>query len=258
MIIKMPDSRGQERRENLIRTAFVADGVLPVFGTSCEDGVILVGASRRPDVEKVKRLLDRVVFAGAGNMVDFGQIYNSMSAHARVRAHVYLSPGDVVRIVEEVKDLVSAAIRERFRDFYSNSFYECELLIACLGFEKGTDEMFGIGFNGSVRSSRSYMRIPGFGKVGDQNAETEGDDSAANGEDKIGFQESQYIAESLSPDLDMKEALRRIIGGVNEFRKERIFWEVIILSREEARARRFEYVYKRLSPEEIKNWLLPS
>lgn len=240
-----------KERKNLT-IDIIRKGVLPVFAVSCVDGILLVGISNRPGVSKIKKLLDRVAFAGAGNLSDSKETYNSISSYAKLQSIVYLSAGDM-RVVEDIRHMLSMEFRRNFRDLYSSDYVECELIIATLGFSQNHDELHSIDFTGSVKSSQRYIRVPNISYFDPASPEGEAEQSHEKSENKnIDWEESKEIESRLTDATTMADCLKIVGGSVDKFRKGNpVFMEVRILSRQEAQAKRFDRVYKRLSQEEV-------
>ena len=220
-----------EERRNITESNFKKGKVLPAFAVSCQDGILLLGVSSKPNVRKIKKLLDRVVCMSVGDTSDFISMYASMSAFAKVQAFVERSQGDM-RIVDDLITRYSESLRMMFRDLYSNSYPECELIIAKLGFEPSDDNITSMAFDGSVTRAERFVVIPDVDSL-----------------------KPQVVIDRL---LTMHEAMKVLVDIVKQFRPDApLFWQVVTLSRQAVREKSFDKVYIQLSNEEIEQWLKP-
>src|SRR3989344_3086469 len=217
-------------RKNATIDIFKESGVLPAFAVSCSDGILLLGTANRRGICKVKRLLDRVACAGTGDIEgDFGILYESMSAFAKGKAYIEMSKGDM-RVFNDLKKQIARILRSSFRDLYNNTYFECEIIIAKLGFEADDDELVSVDFTGTVQKSKKLISIPSITGL------------------KLDI--------SLSEQLTIRDAFSAITGEVKKMKPDvNLFWEAVVLSRQEALNKNFSNVYQRISESELKQWL---
>jgi|SRR3989344_2501786 len=229
---KSPDERHSE-----IKKEFRSGGVKPAYAISCQDGILMVTVNSNPRSYKIKKIFDRIVFAGVGNSDDHEKLYASASAFAKIQGNMKRSPGDL-RTVDDIMTILKGHVRELFRDLFRNNYMECEFIIAVVGFDKKEDRIYSVDFSGHHEFDSSWLTIP----VEDSTIE-----------------EKKFLYRD---DFTMKEALRELFAKGNlKIGKEiltihnKLFIEVVILSREEVVKKIFEKVYRRLNQEEIKEWL---
>lgn len=220
-----------EERKNITRGEYKKAGVLPGVAASCKDGIILIGVSSRPKVSKIWRILDRSAFLGVGDVSRYEELYNSISINAKVKAFMERSAGDSI-VMEDIIRLSANTVRSAFRDLFNNDYFECDIIIARLGFEKEEDELCAIDFTGQRICSKSFICIPdglSDGLISDVNSETMRD-----------------VFVDMWHKLEAKK---------EELKQEKLFFEVATLSREAALAKKFKEVYKKLDLEDISSWM---
>lgn len=235
-----------EERGNILKSQF-SRGVLPVFGISCSDGVLLVGFSGERRFKKIRRLLDRVVFMGVGNKTYCNEVHENISADINTQSYMILSPGDM-RAVDHAIESISKEMIERFRDLYSARYIDCEFLIAKVDINQEDDQLMTIDFAGLVSESDFFSMIPS-PRVYRDSIDPKNDNNTRT---KRIVDSVKDIETKLGGGLLMNQALEIFSENFQWLWSDKnVFVEVATLSRSMVRDKKFRDVYRRLSEEEI-------
>ncbi len=220
-----------EERKNVTLEEYKKAGVLPSIAASCDDGILLVGVSNRPGVSKIWRILDRSAFLGVGNTSKYEELYDAISISAKVQAVMERSVGDSI-VMENIIRASSSTVRSAFRDLLTNDYFECDIVIARLGFDQEDDDLCLINFTGLRTHSKSFVCVPDI-------IWTDWIKSVSNKTMREAF-----------VDIWRKLEEKRV-----ELKQEKFFFEVAILSREEALAKNFGRIYQKLHQKKITEWI---
>lgn len=222
----------EEERRNIINGCLNGTDVLPGIAVSCKDGILLTALKTNPKRSKIWKIFDRFGFIGTGSVNDYEKICESAGSTAQVLGRMQWSAGDP-RIFEQVKRLIAAGKTEAFRNLFSNNYFVSEEILAQIGFEQGEDELERINFAGEIHSGETWLVIP----------------------DPHRF--PQKALDDLNGGMLMKDALKSIVAGANRLDTDgkKLIFEVAVMFREKVKQKKFDAVYKNLSPKEIQELL---
>ncbi|PJE51085.1 MAG: hypothetical protein COV29_02315 [Candidatus Yanofskybacteria bacterium CG10_big_fil_rev_8_21_14_0_10_36_16] len=222
-----------EKRAGEIRKDLKSE-TTPAFVISCRDGILSATVSGKRKGHKIYRMLDRSVFTGVGSVLDCKNLYAAASSSAKVQAHMERSKGDVSYIIENIVTSLSSQIANQFRNLYSNNYFRAEIAFTVIGQDPAEDEIWCVDCTGDNTLSSNFACLP----VDDEMAKVLGDDPEHTWE------------------MDMKTVFRDMVYGslVKHVKGDR-GPEVVVLDRTKMEEKKFGDVYKRLSQEQISNWL---
>lgn len=213
----------------------------PGFVISCQDGILLTALTNSTQFKKIYRAYDRIALVGAGVFADLRVLVKQAITSAHVLGDIELSAGDF-RIFEQTVENLSYLIHARFRNLHQNDYFRCEMVIAQLNLEPEKDKIFQLSPSGDFNFAVGQLAIvPHPEKCLRLSPEQ------LQNLDQIGQRGR----------LTMRETLRRLqnLQASLEEHLSSLELEVATLSRELARQKRFNAVYKKLTPAEIADWL---
>ncbi len=226
MIKLLIDDSIQEREKKLDNSLKEAG---PAIVASCSDGILLATYNnlRRP---KIKQVSGPIAFVGTGIWADFSRLRDFASATLTKYRFVDASERDFT-VFDKIVSLISLEINQKFVDLYSAGYYKCELVFSFLGEDRSHDRLYLIDRTGLERSDAMNFTIPTA---------------------RVTYPELNVHDGSAT----MRETFRSIVGILQEGQNpNRGTLEVGTLSRDVLVKGNLEKTYKKLSAEEIRNWL---
>lgn len=120
-------------------------------------GICLVAENRSPSLHKISEIHDRIAFAAVGRYNEFEMLRIAGIRHADIRGYSY-DRSDVT-----ARSLANA-YAQLLGTIFSNGMekpYEVELMVAELGQDASTDEIFRLTYDGSVADEGHFAVMGG-------------------------------------------------------------------------------------------------
>jgi proteasome alpha subunit len=117
----------------------------PLVAVTYADGILICAENASSSLHKVSEIYDRIAFAGVGRYNEFDQLRRSGVQHADVKGYQYSR-----------EDVDARSLANLYAQYMGNVFthemkpLEVEILVAEVGTEVGTDQLFHILYDGSV------------------------------------------------------------------------------------------------------------
>lgn len=153
----------------------------PLVGVVYSDGVLICAENQSKSLHKVSEIYDRIAFAGVGRYNEFDSLRRSGVQHADIKGYQFSR-----------EDVEARSLANLYAQYMGNVFthelkpLEVEILVAEVGPEPGTDQMFHILYDGSVVDEDNYSVLGGEAEA-----------------------ITARLEENFSPDWPLDEALRR-------------------------------------------------
>ena len=190
------------------------------------DGIVFIAENPSVTLHKISEIYDRIAFAGVGKFNEFEQLRIGGIRLVDVKGYSYSR-----------EDVTAKSLANAYSQSLGNIFtaelkpYECEILVAAVGEEPGTNELFHILFDGSVTDRREWVAMGGQSEVLGSHLKENYPDSVPD----------------LSRALQLGDAALSTVGG-NKVPPEQL--EVAVLDRTRPRRK-----FRRLSDEEVQTHL---
>ena len=127
-----------------------------IVSVECADGIIMVAENPSATLHKISELYDRVAFAAVGKYNEFENFRIAGVRLADLRGFSYGR-----------EDVTAKAIANAYAQALGSIFteqmkpYEVELLVAEVGSDQSTDEMYRIRYDGSVSDEQGFVSMGG-------------------------------------------------------------------------------------------------
>ena len=127
-----------------------------ILGIECADGIMLVAENPSSTLRKISELYDRVAFCAVGKYNEFENLRIAGVRLADMRGFVYGR-----------EDVTAKSIANAYAQALGTIFtqemkpYEVELLVAQLGEDQATDELYHILYDGSVTDEQGFVAMGG-------------------------------------------------------------------------------------------------
>jgi proteasome alpha subunit len=127
-----------------------------IVAIECAGGIVFVAENPSSTLHKVSELYDRVAFCAVGKYNEFENLRIAGVRLADMRGYVYGR-----------EDVTAKAIANAYAQALGTIFtqemkpYEVELLVANLGTDQSTDELFHILYDGSVTDEQGFVAMGG-------------------------------------------------------------------------------------------------
>jgi proteasome alpha subunit len=127
-----------------------------ILAIECRDGIIFVAENPSVSLHKVSELYDRVAFAAVGKYNEFENLRVAGVRLADLRGYSYGR-----------EDVTARAIANAYAQALGTIFtqemkpFEVELLVAQLGTEQATDELYHVLYDGSVTDEQGFVAMGG-------------------------------------------------------------------------------------------------
>jgi proteasome alpha subunit len=192
----------------------------PLVATVYSDGILICAENQSKSLHKVSEIYDRIAFAGVGRYNEFDSLRRAGVQHADVKGYQFSR-----------EDVDARSLANLYAQYMGNVFthelkpLEVEILVAEVGSEAGTDQLFHILYDGSVVDEDHYSVLGG---------------------------EAESIATRLSEDYatdwSLEEAIRRAAGALAGPDRQPVAadLEVAILARSDGRR-----AFRRLGDDEV-------
>lgn len=206
------------------RADFAKKGVgrgRPIIVLQLDIGILLIGENSSPSLRKIGEIYDRIAFAGVGRFNEFETLRVAGVRYADLKGFSY-ARGDVTG-----KSLANA-YSQTLGQIFSHEVkpYEVDVIVAELGVDVGSDKLFRVQFDGTLRDAERFTVL-------------------GAGEDEI----AESVKGFWRPDLSLAEAVRLATTSIEQAEDRHIdqaAWETGFLDR--AGERR---TFRRLNLEEF-------
>lgn len=206
------------------RADFAKKGVgrgRPIIVLQLDIGILLIGENSSPSLRKIGEIYDRIAFAGVGRFNEFETLRVAGVRYADLKGFSY-ARGDVTG-----KSLANA-YSQTLGQIFSHEVkpYEVDVIVAELGVDVGSDKLFRVQFDGTLRDAERFTVL-------------------GAGEDEI----AESVKGFWRPDLSLAEAVRLATTSIEQAEDRNIdqaAWETGFLDR--AGERR---TFRRLNLEEF-------
>jgi len=127
-----------------------------ILAVECADGIIFVAENPSTTLHKVSELYDRVAFCAVGKYNEFENLRIAGVRLADMRGFMYGR-----------EDVTAKAIANAYAQALGSIFtqemkpFEVELLVAQLGEDQSTDELYHILYDGSVSDEQGFVAMGG-------------------------------------------------------------------------------------------------
>lgn len=136
------------------RAEFARKGIArgrPVLVASCAEGVLFVAENPSPSLHKIAEIHDRIGFAGVGKYHEFETLRVAGVRYADMRGYAY-DRADV-----SARALAGAYAQTLGATFaHESKPFEVEILLAQVGGTPERDEIYRVGYDGSVLDEPGY------------------------------------------------------------------------------------------------------
>ena len=124
------------------------------------DGIVFIAENPSVTLHKISEIYDRIAFAGVGKFNEFEQLRIGGIRLVDVKGYSYSR-----------EDVTAKSLANAYSQSLGNIFtaelkpYECEILVAAVGDDTGTNELFHILFDGSVTDRQGWVAMGGQSEV---------------------------------------------------------------------------------------------
>ena len=128
----------------------------PLVATVYNDGILICAENQSKSLHKVSEIYDRIAFAGVGRYNEFDSLRRAGVQHADVKGYQFSR-----------EDVDARSLANRYAPYMGNVFthelkpLEVEILVAEVGPEAGSDQLFHILYDGSVVDEDHYSVLGG-------------------------------------------------------------------------------------------------
>ncbi len=191
----------------------------PLVAVVYTEGILICAENQSKSLHKVSEIYDRIAFAGVGRYNEFDSLRRAGVQHADVKGYQFSR-----------EDVDARSLANLYAQYMGNVFthdmkpLEVEILVAEVGADPGSDQLFHILYDGSVVDEEHYTVLGG-------EAETI----------------SGRLQDGFSPDWTLEEALRRAARALTGDREPvAADLEVAVLARSNGRR-----AFRRLEDDEV-------
>jgi proteasome alpha subunit len=128
----------------------------PIVGVEYTDGVLLLAENPSATLHKVSELYDRIAFAGVGKYPEYENLRIVGIRQADLKGYAY-SREDVT--ARALANLYSQVLDQIFTN--SMKPYEVEILVAGIGEDASSTEMYQVTFDGVMTDEHGYAAVGG-------------------------------------------------------------------------------------------------
>jgi len=127
-----------------------------IIAIECADGIMLVAENPSSSLHKISELYDRVAFCAVGKYNEFENLRIAGVRLADMRGYVYGR-----------EDVTAKAIANAYAQALGTIFtqemkpYEVELLVAQLGADQTSDELYHVLYDGSLTDEQGFVAMGG-------------------------------------------------------------------------------------------------
>jgi proteasome alpha subunit len=128
----------------------------PIVAIEYTDGVLLLAENPSATLHKVSEIYDRIAFAGVGKYNEYENLRIMGIRQADLKGYAY-SREDVT--ARALANLYSQVLGQIFTD--SLKPYEVEILVAGVGDDAGSSELYHVTFDGVMTDQQGYAAVGG-------------------------------------------------------------------------------------------------
>jgi proteasome alpha subunit len=123
----------------------------PIIVLLLDTGILLIGENSSPSLRKIGEIYDRIAFAGVGRFNEFETLRVAGVRFADLKGFSY-ARGDVTG-----KSLANA-YSQTLGQIFSHEVkpYEVDIIVAELGVDVGSDKLFRVQFDGTLRDAEGF------------------------------------------------------------------------------------------------------
>ena len=123
----------------------------PIIVLQLDTGILLIGENSSPSLRKIGEIYDRIAFAGVGRFNEFETLRVAGVRFADLKGFTY-ARGDVTG-----KSLANA-YSQTLGQIFSHEVkpYEVDIIVAELGVDVGSDKLFRVQFDGTLRDAEGF------------------------------------------------------------------------------------------------------
>ena len=128
----------------------------PLVAAVYSDGILICAENQSKSLHKVSEIYDRIAFAGVGRYNEFDSLRRAGVQHADVKGYQFSR-----------EDVDARSLANLYAQYMGNVFthelkpLEVEILVAEVGSDPGTDQLFHILYDGSVVDEDRYTVLGG-------------------------------------------------------------------------------------------------
>ncbi|HET6914712.1 MAG TPA: proteasome subunit alpha [Acidimicrobiales bacterium] len=128
----------------------------PLVATVYADGILICAENQSKSLHKVSEIYDRIAFAGVGRYNEFDSLRRAGVQHADVKGYQFSR-----------EDVEARSLANLYAQYMGNVFthemkpLEVEILVAEVGTDRGSDQMFHILYDGSVVDEDRFSVLGG-------------------------------------------------------------------------------------------------
>jgi proteasome alpha subunit len=149
-----PEQQVKDRAD--FARAGIAKGRSVIVARYC-DGILFVTENRSKTLHKVAEIHDRIGFAAVGRYNEFESLRVAGIRHADIRGYAYARHDVTARMLAgayaQLLGTIFSAVMEKP--------YEVEMVVAEVGLTPDKDEIYRLGFDGSISDEASFAVIGG-------------------------------------------------------------------------------------------------
>ena len=129
---------------------------LPLVASVYGEGILICAENQSKSLHKVSEIYDRIAFAGVGRYNEFDSLRRAGVQHADVKGYQFSR-----------EDVDARSLANLYAQYMGNVFthdmkpLEVEILVAEVGSEAGSDQLFHILYDGSVVDEDHYTVLGG-------------------------------------------------------------------------------------------------
>jgi proteasome alpha subunit len=128
----------------------------PILGIEYTDGVLLLAENPSKTLHKVSEIYDRIAFGGVGKYPEYENLRILGIRQADLKGYAY-SRDDVT--ARSLANLYSQVLDQVFTQ--SMKPYEAEILVAGIGADSDSTEMYHVTFDGVMSDEHGYAAVGG-------------------------------------------------------------------------------------------------
>ena len=128
----------------------------PLVAAAYSDGILICAENQSKSLHKVSEIYDRIAFAGVGRYNEFDSLRRAGVQHADVKGYQFSR-----------EDVEARSLANLYAQYMGNVFthevkpLEVEILVAEVGTDRGSDQLFHILYDGSVVDEDRFSVLGG-------------------------------------------------------------------------------------------------
>jgi len=128
----------------------------PLVAAVYSDGILICAENQSKSLHKVSEIYDRIAFAGVGRYNEFDSLLRAGVQHADVKGYQFSR-----------EDVEARSLANLYAQYMGNVFthevkpLEVEILVAEVGTDRGSDQLFHILYDGSVVDEDRFSVLGG-------------------------------------------------------------------------------------------------